>query len=241
MTKTWRENHPQSSSASIWNLISSLNSDNLKKYRLLEAIDLPLLPREWRWIHIGDISSGPEYGSAQKSAKTGKVPVVRMGNIQNERIVWDDLVFTSDDQEIEKYRLQPGDVLFNRTNSPELVGKSAIYKGEKAAIFAGYLIRINHYKCINPDYLNFYMDSFIAKRYGNKVKTDGVNQSNISGAKLCSYPFPLCAEEEQKEVVKELELHLSLYNQIVQYVDANLQRAASLRQSILKQAFEGNL
>ena len=94
--------------------------------------------------------------------------------------------------------------------------------------------------CINPEYLNYYMNSHTAKNYGNKVKTDGVNQSNINGKKLCTYPFPLCSEEEQKQVVYELKSRLSLCDSIENTVNQSLQKAEALRQSILKQAFEGN-
>ena len=131
--------------------------------------------------------------------------------------------------------------MFNRTNSPELVGKTAIYRDEQKAIFAGYLIRINQYDVINAKYLNYYLNSFTAKMYGNMVKTDGVNQSNINGKKLCSYPFPLCTPEEQELVVKEIESRLSVCDKIEQTVNESLQKAESLRQSILKQAFEGGL
>ena len=148
---------------------------------------------------------------------------------------------SNDESDINKYHLKKGDVLFNRTNSPELVGKTSIYQGEQEAIFAGYLIRINHYNFIDSHYLNYYMNSFVAKSYGNKVKTDGVNQSNINGQKMCSYPFPLCSEREQKRVVYELEERMSTFDNIEQTVDTALQQAAALRQSILKQAFEGNL
>lgn len=65
-----------------------------------------------------------------------------MGNLQNGEIDWSDLAYTSDDNEIEKYKLNLGDVLFNRTNSPELVGKTGIYRGNHPAIFAGYLIKL---------------------------------------------------------------------------------------------------
>ena len=199
------------------------------------------LPSGWKWVFIGDISKGPEYGTSQKSLKAGKVPVVRMGNLQNGEIVWDDLAFSNDDEEIEKYRLIKGDVLFNRTNSPELVGKTAIYRGEREAIFAGYLIRVNQLDCINPLYLTYYLNSFTAKNYGNKVKTDGVNQSNINGTKLCTYPFPLCSSEEQAQVVYELESRLSVCDSIEKTVDTALQQAEAMRQSILKKAFEGKL
>jgi type I restriction enzyme, S subunit len=88
---------------------------------------LPTVPDGWVWEKLGWMTGSVEYGTASKSAKTGKVPVIRMGNLQNGYIDWDDLVFTSDKDEIEQYMLNPGDVLFNRTNSPELVGKTAIY------------------------------------------------------------------------------------------------------------------
>lgn len=243
LTTKWRINHQNVNSQKLWSHIcdKKMKCKNVKKYQLEERIQLGLLPDSWMWVSIGDITSGPEYGTSQKSLDNGKVPVIRMGNLQNGVIDWGDLVYSNDEQEIEKYRLKKGDVLFNRTNSPELVGKTAIYRGEREAIFAGYLIRINQFGCINPEYLSYYMNSFLAKQYGNKVKTDGVNQSNINGKKLCSYPFPLCSEEEQKQVVYELESRLSVCDSIEKSVDSALQQAEALRQSILKQAFEGKL
>jgi len=165
-----------------------------------------------------------------------------MGNIQNGRIVWDDLVYSDDKDEIEKYRLKINDIVFNRTNSPELVGKTAIYKGERPAIFAGYLIRINQIEqLINADYLNYYLNSFIAKRHGNKVKTDGVNQSNINGEKLINYPVPYCSIEEQNLIVYEIENRLSICDKLEEITEVSLKQAEALRQSILKKAFEGKL
>ena len=100
-------------------------------------LGLPDLPRGWAWSYLGCSSTGPEYGTAAKSSTQGEVPVVRMGNIQNGRIDWADLVYTSDKEEIARYSLEPGDVLFNRTNSPELVGKTAIYRGRAACLVRG--------------------------------------------------------------------------------------------------------
>ena len=242
-TSGWRIENRDFTVEKIWLEIVEKKKlcKNIKVYELEESIQLSSLPESWKWVNIGDISLGPEYGTSQKSLEKGKVPVVRMGNLQNGIIDWTDLVFSNDDTEIEKYRLIPGDVLFNRTNSPELVGKTAIYRGEQEAIFAGYLIRINQFDCINPEYLAYYMNSFTAKQYGNKVKTDGVNQSNINGKKLCSYPFPLCSQEEQAQVVYELESRLSVCDSIEKTADTALQQAEAMRQSILKQAFEGRL
>ena len=241
LTKEWRDSH---SDISIDEYLEEIKKEkiiagNTKEYQEDEIIPLAELPQNWRWIHVGDITSGPEYGTSQKSLKEGMIPVLRMGNLQQGRIDWSDLAFSNDPDEIKKYNLMPNTVLFNRTNSPEHVGKTAIYRGEREAIFAGYLIRINQFDCINPQYLNYYMNSFTAKVYGKKVKTDGVNQSNINGKKLCSYPFPICTREEQAQVVFELESRLSVCDSIEQTVDAALQQAEAMRQSILKRAFEG--
>jgi len=207
-----------------------------------EANDLPQLPNGWLWERLGWMTLGVEYGTAAKSASSGKVAVIRMGNIQNAKIDWTNLVYTSNEDEIAAYALNPGDVLFNRTNSPELVGKTAIYRGERPALFAGYLIRVNH----NPDvvdgqYLNLFLNSHVARTHGNDVKTDGVNQSNISGEKLGQYPFPYCSIHEQREVVRILDHRLSLVDQTEGQIEEELRRAEALRQAILARAFSGGL
>ena len=165
-----------------------------------------------------------------------------MGNIQNAKFEWSDLVYTSDDDEIAKYLLHNGDVLFNRTNSPELVGKTAIYRGERPAIFAGYLIRVNHIRAVSASqYVNLFLNSLVAREYGNSVKTDGVNQSNINGNKLQNYPFPYCFIEEQSEIISILEKTLSFLDETESVIITEFQKANALRQSILKQAFLGQL
>lgn len=203
---------------------------------------LPSLPESWAWEKLGWMTCGVEYGTAAKSTKTGRIPVLRMGNIQNTKFDWVDLVYTSDENEIAEYMLHDGDVLFNRTNSPELVGKTAIYKGERPAVFAGYLIRLNQIPTIvDGQYLNLFLNSHIARQYGNNVKTDGVNQSNINGTKLSNYPFPYCSIEEQREIAGILDKTFSLLDETEADIVQELQKADTLRQSILKKAFSGEL
>ena len=214
---------------------------NTSEYQFMEEISLPSIPKGWDWVFVGDIVTSPEYGTSKKSLKNGKVPVLRMGNMKNGSIDWDDLVYSNDEEDNKKYRLHDQDVLFNRTNSPEHVGKTSIFKGEQEAIFAGYIIRINQLPEINAQYLTYYMNSHTAKKYSNKVKTDGVNQSNINGKKLLSYPFPLCTRGEQDKIVDEIEIRLSKCDSIEKTVNDALIQANAMRQSILKKAFEGSL
>jgi type I restriction enzyme S subunit len=208
----------------------------------VELTELPRLPANWQWIRLGHITLGVEYGTSSKSKPEGKIPVLRMGNIQNSSLDWSDLVYSDDDADNHKYMLKKNDVLFNRTNSPALVGKTAIYRGERPAIFAGYLIRINQIdELSDAKYLNYFLNSPIAKIVGNKVKSDGVNQSNINGTKLVNYPFPYCSIEEQRRIVEKIEELLSdLDNGIASLTTAQRQLKV-YRQSVLKWAFEGKL
>jgi type I restriction enzyme S subunit len=115
--------------------------------------EVGVIPEDWNVVPLGRLVRSVEYGSSAKSDVRGLVPVLRMGNLQAGQIDWTDLVYTEDQAEITKYTLRRGDVLFNRTNTIDLVGKTAIYEGEQPAIFAGYLIRIN----VVPELLNTWL------------------------------------------------------------------------------------
>lgn len=154
--------------------------------------DAGVIHEDWDVFPLGRLIASVEYGSSAKSSSAGFMPVLRMGNLQGGKIDWSDLVFTNDQKEADKYLLRVGDVLFNRTNTIDLVGKTSIYLGEQPAIFAGYLIRIN----VNPDlldqrFLNYALNTELAKKYGLKVLSVAVGQANINGQKLKTYPIPL--------------------------------------------------
>ncbi|MCP3939872.1 MAG: restriction endonuclease [Desulfobacteraceae bacterium] len=201
-----------------------------------------IIPENWYFECIGNLSKGVEYGSSAKSLSEGRVIVLRMGNMQDGKIDWENLKYSNNEEEILQYKLEPGDILFNRTNSPELVGKTVEYKGERKAIFAGYLIRLNHLNSIiKSSFLNWFLNSHPAKVYGSYVKTDGVNQSNINGQKLGNYPIPICSIQEQHQIVQEIETRLSVCDKLEQTIKQSLEKAKALRQSILKKAFEGRL
>ena len=167
------------------------------------------VPDSWKWVCIGSVCTNIQYGSSSKSSLSGKIPVLRMGNIQHGKIVYDKLVYTSDESEISKYQLQYNDLLFNRTNSKELVGKTAIYKAEKPAIFAGYLVRITPI-LIDSDYLNYVMQTQYYWNYCQTVRSDAIGQSNINAEKLKQFVFPLPPIVEQKRITNKLNELLTL-------------------------------
>lgn len=199
------------------------------------------LPESWIVTALEKLCEGFQYGTSAKSQKSGKVPVLRMGNIQNGKIDWTDLAYTSDEDEINKFILRKGDVLFNRTNSPELVGKTGIYKGERPAIFAGYLIRIKNYPDLNSEYLNYCLNTVYAREFCQQVKTDGVSQSNVNAQKLGKFPLSLPPLPEQHEIVRRVE---SLFKKADE-IEARYKKAKAfvdkLTQSILAKAFRGEL
>ena len=191
---------------------------------------------------LGDVCEKVEYGSSSKSIKEGKIAVLRMGNIQNGRFNWDKLVYSDNLKENEKYLLKYNDVLFNRTNSPELVGKTAIYKDEMPAIFAGYLIRIHRMvNLLDADYLNYYLNSGMAMNYGKSVTTSSVNQANINGTKLKSYPIPLPPLSEQQLIVAKLDALSAETKKLEEIYTQKLADLEELKKSILQKAFEGKL
>ena len=152
--------------------------------------EVGVIPEDWEVKRLGNLVHNVEYGSSAKSKVSGRIPVLRMGNLQGGRLNWESLVFTDDDKEIKKYELRYNDVLFNRTNTVDLVGKTSIYKGEQPAIFAGYLIRINRRDdLLDAGYLNYILNTTFAKRYGALVLSIAVGQANINGVKLKSYPL----------------------------------------------------
>lgn len=171
-----------------------------------------------------------QYGTAEKSLGFGKVPVLRMGNIQNGVIDWNDLVYSNNEGDIAKYSLEKNDVLFNRTNSPEHVGKVGLYRGERPAIFAGYLIRIKYKpELVNPVYLAYILNSREMREYGFSVMSKSINQANIGGGTLAKYKIPvppMSVQNKLAEKLEKLEAEVAVANKII--AEAPVKKAAIL-------------
>lgn len=204
----------------------------------------PTVPAHWKWIAIEDLSELVEYGT---SAKTGEdeagIPVLRMGNIVEGRLEWDSLKFLpANHSEFPKLLLQDGDLLFNRTNSPELVGKCAVYRDRgTVASFASYLLRIRLKFGVLPDLVASYINSMFGRAWVGRVVTQQVGQANVNGSKLRALRIPIPPLAEQQAIVSRLEELSELSRRTERELEHQLLRAARLRQSILKAAFEGTL
>lgn len=196
----------------------------------------------WENVSVSEICHSLKYGTAKKSSSEGTVVVIRMGNLQDGEISWDDLAYSNDEEDIEKYKLVPGDVLFNRTNSPALVGKTSIYRGEYPAIYAVYLIKLDYDRSrVIGDYLNYSLNTVSAKEYCNSVKTDGVNQSNINAKKIGAYIFAMPQIDEQAEIVRLLNDLLIKEQQAKEAAEGVMEQIDLIKKSILARAFRGEL
>jgi type I restriction enzyme S subunit len=195
----------------------------------------------WKYMPLKDACNGLKYGTAAKSVKEGEVAVIRMGNLQGGEIDWANLVYSNSDEDNEKYHLDPGAVLFNRTNSPELVGKTAIYRGERPAIYAGYLIKLDYKEFLDGEFLNYIMNSPEEKYYCNLVKSDGVNQSNVSAAKIGEFKIPVPSLDEQHKIVNLLKKCIDNDREAIVAIGSAIEQVVKTKQSVLNMAFSGKL
>ena len=199
--------------------------------------EVGVIPEDWAVKSLGELVSSVEYGSSAKSSKTGLMPVLRMGNLQSGKIDWNDLVFTSDPAEIAKYKLNKNDVLFNRTNTVDLVGKTSIYKGEYPAVFAGYLIRINRIEnLLDADYLNYVLNSHHSKIYSKLILSVAVSQANINGQKLKTYPIPTPPNKQEQTAIANA---LSDVDALIAALEKLINKKSAIKTAAMQQLLTG--
>ena len=225
-----------------------IKEGKIKKSKASKTSDTPHyeqvpfeVPSSWEWTTLASFSYDLLYGTSEKSSNEGLVPVLRMGNItRTGSIDYSDLVYSSNEEDIKKYKLEKDDLLFNRTNSSEWVGKTAIFKIKEPIIYAGYLIRV---RCIlvDPDYINFVMNSSYHREWCNQVKTDAVNQSNINAQKLSNFSIPIPPLYEQHRIVAEIEKLFALIEQIEHEKIDLLTAIKQTKSKILDLAIHGKL
>ena len=166
-----------------------------------------------------------------------------MGNIKEGSLVLDSLKYLpASHEEFPALLLQNGDLLFNRTNSAELVGKSAIYRGNPSPCScASYLIRARLRPDYVPEFLAYFINSTFGRAWVNSVVSQQVGQANVNGTKLKALSVPVPPLPEQRRIVAEIEKQFTRLEAGVaalRRVQANLKR---YRAAVLKAACEGRL
>ena len=210
-----------------------------------ELADLPPLPHGWCWATVAQCAYAIQYGSSAKTDDDSSgIPVLRMGNLSaNGSIILDGLKYLPIcHPTLADLYLEASDLLFNRTNSIDLVGKTATYMGEPSpATFASYLIRIRLLDGLNPRLLMYTLNSYWGKRWIRRVASQTVGQANVNGTKLSAFTFPLPPQPEQERLVSIVDEQVHAIDALDAQIVANMAATVKLRQAILHRAFSGKL
>ena len=212
-----------------------------------KTTDLPRLPEGWTWTTLdalAEIKGGIAKDQNRKhTAPARLVPYLRVANVQRGYIDLSEvkeIVTTEDD--IRELALKSGDILFNEGGDRDKLGRGWVWNGElPECIHQNHVFRARLYVAgLNPKLVSWYANTFGQKFFFDQGKHT-TNLASISMSKLKGLPVPIPPPAEQTRIVAEVERRLSVVEELESVVTANLQRASSLRQSILKKAFTGEL
>ncbi|EOV0102928.1 restriction endonuclease subunit S [Vibrio vulnificus] len=189
---------------------------------------------------IRDIVSTVNYGTSAKASETvGKFPILRMGNITYKG-GWDfsDLKYIDlDDKDQDKYLARKNDLLFNRTNSKELVGKTAVFNESRPMAIAGYLIRVRTNELGNPWYISGYLNSAHGKQTLLNMCKSIVGMANINAQELQDINIllpPVELQNKYESIVKEVNERVSRHHESVKELQV-------LFNALSQKAFSGHL
>jgi type I restriction enzyme S subunit len=192
----------------------------------------------WKIGKIGDMLESVKYGSSDKATLDGEVPILRMNNITySGEMYLADLKYITADQADEKYLVKQGDILFNRTNSKELVGKTAVYNGPEPMAYAGYLVRGRTLPEYMPEYISGFLNSSWGKSTLQSMCKSIIGMANINAKEFQSIRLPIPPSDLQKQFTKKVhairEHKLKLEKQLVQNDE--------LFKALQQKAFNGTL
>lgn len=221
-------------------------------WEIPEPLEVPEIPESWTLVALNDLITRAQYGTSKRAdgdARSG-VPVLRMANIQEGRVDLSHLKYIESgfagmggmDEDLRAFRLQRGDILFNRTNSPGLVGKAAVFDQDLEAVFASYLVRLTcDARRVSSRFVCAWINSPWGRQWARTVRTDCVSQSNINSAKLRRMPVPTPPLSEQKEIVRRIESLFRFAEAVEVRVGAGTAQADKLTQAVLDKALRGEL
>lgn len=198
------------------------------------------IPSSWAWVTVNDISKSILYGVSESAKSEGKYKLLRITDIQDNQVDWGTVPFTDfDDNKVASYILYDGDIVFARTGAT--VGKSYLIKGlNQKAIYASYLIRVQAFDLILPEYVKLFFESGY---YWEQIELSsvGIGQPNVNGTILGNLNIPLPPLAEQHRIVAEIERWFSLID-IIESRKQDLQTTIKqARNKILDLAIHGKL
>ena len=179
--------------------------DELVKARFVEMFGAyPLNPMGWKKGTIRDVVADVRYGSSRPAVDGGKYPYLRMNNITygGELDLSDVKRIDVPENELEKCTVRRGDVLFNRTNSKELVGKTCVYDRDEMMVLAGFVIRVRVNDLVLPEFLSAFLNTEFSKRTLLGMCKAAIGQANINAQEMQSIGIYIPPIKLQKEFVQ---------------------------------------
>lgn len=198
------------------------------------------VPESWRWVRIAELAESIDYGTSQKTCDDSSlIPVYRMGNIVDGQLIDEGFKYIAPDiDELPYLFLKPNDILFNRTNSYELVGKSARYTGSaNQATFASYLIRIRLFDALlNPIFISQAMNApyFRSTQIEPEI-VQQCGQANFNGTKLSLCLIPLPPLPEQHRIVARIDQLMALCDTLEQKINDATDKQTELLNAVMAQ------
>lgn len=197
--------------------------NDLIKARFVEMFGDPIRnQKNWEIVSIGDIITDVRYGTSKPAVKGGKYPYLRMNNLTADgHLDLNDLKYIDiQKDEIEKCVVRKGDVLFNRTNSIDLVGKTAVFDLSEDMVIAGYIIRVRLNGRILPEVFSQYMNLEALKDILRSMAKGAVNQANINAQELQSIKVYVPDMKLQKQFV-EIKEQVNKSKVVFQHTTSN--------------------
>ncbi len=194
----------------------------------------------WQSVPIGTVIRSSQYGLSMPSDPDGSLPIVGMKDIQNGRVQIDPKVCVNlSDEDARAYLLKEGDILINRTNSPDLVGKAGIFRNAGKAVFASYLVRLELDRDqVDPDFVIQVLAGDDGQRRIKQLATRAISQANLNPTTFKNYfNLPLPSLAEQIKIREVLLTWDSAIEKTECSIAAKLQRNESLSRRLLFGAF----
>ena len=196
------------------------------------------IPKNWKWVRLGSVSSDISYGYTESASKLKIGPkFVRITDIQGGNVSWDSVPYCKiNESDKQKYLLTTGDLLFARTGGT--VGKSYLCIDPPESVFASYLIRVRTL-LEGSEYLLYFFDTHA---YWDQIYSElsGTGQPNFNGTKLSNLMFPLPPNAEQKRIVEKIKDIFSLIDELSDKYAAEQANRRNLVVSALTSLARGN-
>ncbi len=178
--------------------------DLLVKARFVEMFGtFPANEKNWNVGKIRDVINEAKYGSSRPAVEGGQYPYLRMNNItySGELDLSDIKQIDVPESELPKCTVQRGDVLFNRTNSKELVGKTCVYDRDEMMVLAGFVIRVRVNERVLPEFLSEFLNTDFSKQMLLGMCKTAIGQANINAQEMQNIGIYIPPIELQKEFV----------------------------------------